>query len=266
MDTQTQRQAQLDAFGRLLTIMDELRAQCPWDMKQTMQSLRPLSIEELYELTDAIAEGNMQEVKKELGDVMLHLVFYAKIASETGAFDIADVLNAQCEKLIFRHPHIYGDVKVADEEEVKRNWEALKLKEGNRSVLGGVPQSLPSLVKAARIQEKAGKIGFDWPEVAQVWNKMDEELAELKAEHQAPAQDKAALEEEFGDVLFTMINLGRHLGIEPENALNAANRKFIRRFTFIEDRLREAGVAIDTASVEEMEQLWTAAKATENEP
>jgi len=261
-EAQNKRDAQLEAFGRLLDIMDDLRAECPWDKKQTIHSLRPLTIEEMYELTDAIGDDDWMEIKKELGDVMLHLVFYAKIASEKSEFDIADVLNAQCEKLIFRHPHIYGDVKVEGEEEVKRNWEQLKLKEGNKSVLGGVPKNLPSLVKAHRMQEKAGKSGFDWPSLEEVWAKFDEEILELK-EARTQNLGKAEIENEFGDVLFSLINVGRHLGIEPENALDGANRKFIRRFQHIEARLKEIGKSLAESNLAEMDSFWNEAKAQE---
>ncbi|MEY3599870.1 MAG: hypothetical protein RLZZ463_647, partial [Bacteroidota bacterium] len=207
------RSNQLQAFDRLLTIMDELRAQCPWDQKQTFETLRPLTIEETYELADAILEGDPQEIAKEVGDLMLHLVFYAKIGSEKQQFDVADVINQLCEKLIHRHPHIYGDVIVADEQEVKRNWEQLKLKEGNKGVLSGVPKGLPALVKATRIQEKAAGVGFDWPNADQVWAKVEEELAEFLTE--VKRKDQAKAEEEFGDVLFSLINFARFQGIDP---------------------------------------------------
>lgn len=246
---------QKEAFGRLLVIMDELREQCPWDRKQTMESLRPLTIEELYELTDAILEGDPQEVKKELGDVLLHLVFYARIASEKKEFDIGDVITSLCEKLIHRHPHIYGDVVANDEETVKQNWEKLKLAEGNTSVLAGVPNSLPALVKAYRIQEKAAQVGFDWPHVEQVLDKVNEELAEFKKESELQKQ-----EEEFGDLLFAIINYGRHLGINPENALERTNRKFRFRFQYIEKRAQESGKSLEKMSLEEMDLWWEEAK------
>ncbi|MFA7380748.1 MAG: nucleoside triphosphate pyrophosphohydrolase [Bacteroidia bacterium] len=249
----------LEAFGRLLTIMDELREQCPWDKKQTMQSLRHLTIEETYELTDAIFKNDLPEVKKELGDVLLHIVFYARIASETNAFDIADVIHSLCEKLISRHPHIYGDVKVADEEEVKQNWEKLKLKEGNKSVLGGVPSSLPSVIKALRIQDKAAQVGFDWPNTQQVWDKVDEEMAELK-ETITEQQELSKTEEELGDLMFALVNLSRHLNINPDDALERTNQKFIQRFQFIEDQCREKGKKITDINLLEMEQLWQLAK------
>lgn len=249
----------LEAFGRLLTIMDELREQCPWDKKQTMQSLRHLTIEETYELTDAIFKNDLPEVKKELGDVLLHIVFYARIASETNAFNITDVIHSLCEKLISRHPHIYGDVKVADEEEVKQNWEKLKLKEGNKSVLGGVPSSLPSVIKALRIQDKAAQVGFDWPDTQQVWDKVDEEMAELK-ETITEQQELSKTEEELGDLMFALVNLSRHLNINPDDALERTNQKFIQRFQFIEEQCREQGKKITDINLLEMEQLWQLAK------
>ena len=224
----TNRTNQLQAFDRLLTIMDELREQCPWDQKQTMESLRPLTIEETYELGDAILDQDLQEVKNELGDLLLHIVFYAKIGSETKDFDISDVINSICEKLIHRHPHIYSDVVVKDETEVKQNWENLKLKEGKTSVLQGVPKSLPALVKASRIQEKVAGVGFDWEHPNQVWEKVEEELAEFKVE--VENKDHVAMEDEFGDVLFSLINYARFLDINPENALERTNKKFIKRW------------------------------------
>jgi XTP/dITP diphosphohydrolase len=249
----------LQAFERLLKIMDELREQCPWDRKQTMESLRYLSIEELYELSDAILEQNDLDIKNELGDLMLHLVFYAKIASETGRFDIADVLNGICEKLISRHPHIYGDVKVADEEEVKRNWEKLKLKEGNTSVLGGVPQSLPAIVKAYRIQEKAKGVGFEWETKEDVWKKVEEELQEFHHEVKE-GKDKIKIEEELGDVLFSIINYARFIGVNPEDALEKTNKKFIRRFQYIELKANESGKKLEDMTLEEMDYFWNEAK------
>lgn len=248
----------LAAFGRLLTIMDELREQCPWDRKQTMETLRPLTIEEMYELADAILKNDLDEVKKELGDVMLHLVFYAKIASEKQAFDITDVLNGICDKLISRHPHIYGDVKVSGEEEVKQNWEKLKLKEGKKSVLEGVPNSLPAMVKATRIQEKARGVGFDWDNQDQVWEKLQEELAELKAEVDAGNQEQ--MEGEFGDLLFSMINYARFLEVNPENALEKTNQKFIKRFTYLESRAAAQGLQLQNMSLQEMDAFWNEAK------
>lgn len=247
----------LTAFERLLTIMDELREQCPWDKKQTLESLRHLTIEEVYELGDAILDGDMQEIKKEIGDLLLHMVFYARIASESGAFDIADALNSICEKLISRHPHIYGDVKVADEEEVKSNWEKLKLKEGKKSVLEGVPKSLPAMVKAQRIQDKARGVGFDWEHAHQVWEKVEEELKEFK--HEADG-DTDKMEDEFGDVLFALINYARFKGINPEDALEKTNRKFIYRFQFLETESAKDGKKMGEMSLEEMDVYWNRAK------
>jgi XTP/dITP diphosphohydrolase len=250
---------QLLAIDRLLTIMDELREQCPWDKKQTLQSLRHLTIEETYELGDAILDNNLEEVKNELGDLLLHIVFYAKIGSETNDFDIGDVANAISEKLISRHPHIYGDVKVANEEEVKQNWEALKLKEGKSSVLEGVPKSLPSLVKASRIQEKVAGVGFDWEEPQQVFEKVKEELEELQHEISDNNQDK--MEAEFGDVLFSMINYARFLKVDPENALERTNKKFIKRFQFIEKKAKELNKSINDMTLAEMDVYWEQAKS-----
>ena len=226
------REQQLQAFGRLLDIMDELRLKCPWDKKQTFQSLRHLTIEETYELGDAILNNDLEEIKKELGDVLLHIIFYAKIGSETNHFDIADVANEISEKLIYRHPHIYSDVKVKDENEVQQNWEKLKLKEGKESVLEGVPVSLPSMVKANRIQDKVSGVGFDWEKPEQVWEKVQEELSELNDEIIKGNTDK--IEAEFGDVLFSMINYARFINVNPENALERTNKKFINRFQFLE--------------------------------
>ena len=252
------RETQLEAFDRLLTIMDELREKCPWDKKQTMESLRHLTIEETYELGDAILENYLEEVKKELGDLLLHLVFYAKIGSETKDFDIADVCNDICEKLISRHPHIYGDVEVADEEEVKRNWENLKLKEGKSSVLEGVPKSLPALVKANRIQDKVAGVGFDWEEPQQVFEKLQEELGELQ--HEVSVENKDKIEAEFGDVLFSMINYARFLKIDPENALERTNKKFIKRFQYIEAKAKTIGKSMKDMSLTEMDIYWEEAK------
>ena len=248
----------LEAFQRLLNIMDDLRAQCPWDKKQTMQSLRHLTIEETYELGDAILDNDLQEVKKELGDLLLHIVFYAKIGSETGDFDIADVANGVCEKLIIRHPHIYGDVKVDDEEDVKRNWEKIKLKEGNKSVLGGVPRSLPALVKASRIQDKAAGVGFDWDNIDDVFAKVKEEIEELHAE--VKAQKHTAIEAEFGDVLFSLINYARFLKVNPEDALERTNKKFITRFQYLERKAAESGKSLRDMTLAEMETYWQEAK------
>ena len=254
-----------EAFVRLLNIMDDLRAKCPWDMKQTMQSLRHLTIEETYELTDAIFDNDLPEIKKELGDILLHIVFYAKIGSETKdsstslttGFDITDVINGICEKLIHRHPHIYGDVTVKDEEEVKANWEKLKLKEGKKSVLEGVPKSLPALIKAIRIQDKARGVGFDWDNPEQVWDKVNEELAELKVEVDAKS---SKIEDEFGDVLFSMINYARFLGINPEDALEKTNKKFIKRFQYLETESAKDGKQMGEMTLEEMDVYWNRAK------
>ncbi len=253
-------QKKTEAFGRLLKIMDELREQCPWDKKQTMDSLRYLTLEETFELSDALLEKDMPNIKKELGDVLLHIVFYARIASETGDFDIADVLNELCEKLIVRHPHIYGDVKVNNEEEVKQNWEKIKLKEGNKSVLAGVPKGLPALVKAMRIQEKARGVGFDWEHREQVWEKVQEELREFKAEvDKQSATDK--LEDEFGDILFALINYARFNNINPEDALERTNKKFIRRFQYMEQKIKEQGRELADCSLTEMDVYWNEAKS-----
>ncbi len=251
------------AFERLLNIMDDLRAKCPWDMKQTMESLRHLTIEEVYELSDSVLDNDLPEIKKELGDLMLHLVFYAKIGSEQNAFDITDVLNGICEKLISRHPHIYGDVIVNNEEDVKRNWEQLKLKEGNKSVLEGVPVSLPALVKASRIQEKARGVGFDWEKKEQVWEKVEEEMQEFK-EHfnteDGTVIDKENAEKEFGDLLFSLINYARFIDINPENALEKTNKKFIKRFQYLEQKAKDQGKALKDMSLAEMDIFWEEAK------
>ncbi len=247
------------AFARLLQIMDELRAGCPWDRKQTLDSLRHLTIEEVYELGDAIIKGDMEEVKNEIGDILLHMIFYAKIASETGHFDIADSLNSICDKLIVRHPHIYGDVKVQDEEEVKSNWEKIKLREGKTSVLEGVPMSLPAMVKAQRIQEKARGVGFDWDNEQQVWDKVQEELSEFKAEADNNS-DHARLEDEFGDLMFSLINFARFKGINPEDALERTNRKFIKRFQYLETESAKDGKQMGEMTLEEMDMYWNKAK------
>ncbi|MFC4739739.1 nucleoside triphosphate pyrophosphohydrolase [Flavobacterium ponti] len=252
------RENQLQAFGRLLDIMDDLREKCPWDKKQTLESLRHLTIEETYELGDAILDNDMQEIKKELGDLLLHIVFYAKIGSETKDFDIGDVANSICDKLIERHPHIYGDVVVEDEEDVKRNWEKLKLKEGRKSVLEGVPKSLPALVKASRIQDKVKGVGFDWEESHQVWDKVQEELNELQEEVKVDNQDK--MEAEFGDVLFSMINYARFLKINPEDALERTNKKFMKRFMYLESKAGELGKNLSDMSLAEMDVFWEEAK------
>ncbi len=252
------RAEQLKAFDRLLTIMDELREQCPWDKKQTMQTLRHLTIEETYELGDAILDDDLNEVKMELGDVLLHIVFYAKIGSETGDFDIADVANAICDKLIHRHPHIYGDVKVANAEEVKQNWEQIKLKEGKKSVLEGVPKSLPALVKANRIQDKVAGVGFDWERPEQVFEKVQEELNELQEE--LKSGDPERIESEFGDVLFSMINYARFLDVNPENALERTNKKFTKRFQYLENQAAQLGKTLKDMTLAEMDVFWNEAK------
>ncbi len=252
-------QKKLEAFGRLLTIMDELREQCPWDRKQTMESLRNLTIEETYELADAILEKDLQEVKEEIGDIMLHMVFYGKIAEEKKAFDIADSLNAVCEKLINRHPHIYGDVEVEDEEEVKRNWEQLKLKEGKKSTLSGVPKSLPAMVKAYRMQEKTAQVGFEWDNKEQVWEKVQEEMGEFTETLEATGTQEKR-EEEFGDLLFALVNYARFQNIDPETALERTNKKFKSRFEYIE---KQADKSLTDMTLEEMDALWDKAKRLE---
>jgi MazG family protein len=260
---QTQRGKQLQAFDRLLDVMDELRAKCPWDKKQTIESLRHLTIEETYELSDAIMRQDMQEIKKEIGDIMLHMVFYSKIASEKNAFDIADVLNSLCEKLIFRHPHIYGDTTADTEEEVKKNWEQLKLQEGNKSVLGGVPASLPALVKAMRIQEKARGAGFDWDDKSQVWEKVKEELNEFESEFNSKdisLINKENATSEFGDLLFSLINFARFIDINPEEALEKTNIKFIDRFKYMETESEKDGKTLQDMNLEEMDYYWNKAK------
>lgn len=248
----------LKAFARLLEIMDDLRAKCPWDKKQTLESLRHLTIEETYELADAITSNDLEGLKGEIGDLMLHMVFYSKIASEQNAFDIADVLNAICDKLVHRHPHIYGDVQVADEEEVKANWEKLKLKEGKKSVLEGVPASLPAMVKATRIQDKVKGIGFEWENKEQVYAKVEEELNELKIEIENGNQKK--IEEEFGDVLFSMINYARWIGVNPEDALAKTNQKFIRRFQWVENQIKAEGKNIEQMNLEQLDIYWERSK------
>ena len=250
--------SQLKAFERLLIIMDELREQCPWDKKQTMQTLRHLTIEEVYELGDAILDNDLDEVKKELGDVLLHIVFYSKIGSESNSFDIADVCNSICDKLIERHPHIYSDVVVENEDDVKRNWEQLKLKEGKKSVLEGVPKSLPAMVKANRIQDKVAGVGFDWEEPNQVFEKVEEELSELQTEINSGNQDK--IEGEFGDVLFSMINYARFLKVDPESALERTNKKFIKRFQYLEQKSKELNKPLSDMTLAEMDVFWEEAK------
>ena len=252
------KQAKLEAFSRLLDIMDDLRAQCPWDQKQSFESLRHLTIEETYELGDAILDRDLTEIKKELGDLLLHIVFYAKLGSEEKAFDIADVANDICEKLIHRHPHIYGSVSVEDEHEVKKNWEALKLKEGKKSVLEGVPSGLPALIKAQRMQEKAAGVGFDWEHKTQVWGKFEEELKELNQALDSKKEDE--IEDEFGDVLFSLINYARFIKVNPETALERTNKKFIKRFQFIESQAKKSKRSIEQLTLEEMEEYWQEAK------
>ena len=252
------KEEKLRAFERILDILDELREKCPWDRKQTLQSLRHLTLEEVYELSDSLLEENMEEIKKEIGDVFLHLIFYAKIASEKGIFDIADVLNALCEKLIFRHPHIYGDVIVEDEEAVKQNWEKLKLKEGNQSVLEGVPNSLPSMVKAFRIQDKVKGVGFDFPNPEEAWKKVEEELKEFQAEIEIGSREKQ--ESELGDVFFSLINYARILGINADTALERTNLKFISRFKKMEHLVKERNLNFSEMSLNEMDNIWEESK------
>jgi XTP/dITP diphosphohydrolase len=247
-----------EAFERLVTIMNDLREKCPWDKKQTIQTLRQMTLEETYELTDAITEENWKGIKEELGDLLLHLVFYAKIGSEQERFSIDDVINGICEKLIARHPHIYGDVKVNSEEDVKRNWEKLKIKEGKTSVLAGVPKTLPALVKAMRLQEKAKQVGFEWENKEQVWEKVKEEEAELQEAMQCGETDK--VEEEFGDLLFSLVNFARFLGVDAENALEVTNKKFIRRFTQMEEKAAEGGKPLAEMTLEEMDAIWNLIK------
>lgn len=257
------REAKLKAFDRLLTVMNELRENCPWDKKQTMESLRHLTIEETYELSDSILDGNLNEVKKELGDLMLHNVFYARIASELGEFDIADVLNSICDKLIERHPHVYGDVIADDEKTVKENWEKIKLRTGNKSVLEGVPKSLPALVKAIRIQDKARGVGFDWEKKEQVWDKVEEEMREFKNEFNASSNEAMNQEKamaEFGDLLFSLVNYARFINIDPEEALERTNKKFIKRFQFLETESAKAGKKMGEMTLAEMDEYWNRAK------
>ena len=257
---------ELIAFERLLKIMDDLREKCPWDKVQTFETLRHLTIEEVYELSDAIMKENKSEIKKEIGDVLLHIVFYAKIGSETNDFDITEVINSLCEKLIFRHPHIYGDpnnngklVEVKNQEQVKENWEKLKIKEGNKSVLGGVPVSLPAMIKAQRIQEKVRAVGFDWDEPSQVWDKVNEELAEFKTEMDNNS-DFDKKEDEFGEILFSLINYARFVGINPEDALEKTNRKFIHRFQYLEQAAKNVGKQLSDMTLQEMDVYWNEAK------
>lgn len=246
------------AFGRILTIMDELREKCPWDKKQTLESLRPLTIEETYELSDAIIKKDLGLLKEELGDLLLHIVFYAKIGEEQGAFDIAQVINDLCEKLIRRHPHIYGDVKVENEEQVKQNWEKLKMKEGRKSVMGGVPESLPALIKAWRIQDKAKQVGFEWDNIEDVWKKVEEELGEFK--EVAKEADHDRMEDEFGDLLFSLVNYSRFVNIDPETALERTNQKFLKRFRYIEEVALAQGKQLTDMTLGEMDAIWNEAK------
>jgi MazG family protein len=247
-----------DEFVRLVNIMDELREKCPWDRKQTIQSLRQMTIEETYELADAITETDWKGIKEELGDLLLHIVFYSKIGTEQGQFTLEEVLKGISEKLIARHPHIYGDVKVSSDEDVKKNWEKLKLKEGKKSVLGGVPQSLPATVKAMRLQEKARQVGFEWENKDQVWEKVEEEMGELKEVVDSGEQDK--MEEEFGDLVFSLINYARFLHIDAENALERTNKKFIHRFTQMEQQAMASGTDLDKMTLEEMDAIWNSIK------
>lgn len=256
--------ARLEAFERLLNIMDDLREKCPWDKKQTLESLRHLTIEETYELADAILDNDLEALKGEIGDLMLHMVFYCKIGQEKGAFNVTDALNAICDKLVHRHPHIYGDVEATTEEEVKANWEKLKLKEGKKSVLEGVPKSLPALVKAARIQEKAKGIGFEWDDKKDVWNKVEEEMRELAEEVNSGASEEK-IEEEFGDVMFSLINYARFIKVNPENALSRTNKKFIERFQLMENLMREDELSMESSSLEIMDSYWEKAKILKRE-
>lgn len=258
----TRREYQIQAFNRLLNIMDELRSKCPWDRKQTMESLMPLTIEETYELSDAILENDLKQIKGELGDLLLHIIFYSKIGSETNDFDIADVLNNVCDKLITRHPHIYGDIEVRDEDDVKQNWEKIKLQDGNRSVLDGVPKTLPALVKAIRIQDKVAGVGFDWESTEQVFQKVEEELDEFKKEVDRKDQDK--MEDEFGDVLFSIINYARFLKINPEIALERTNKKFIKRFKYLERQANIKKLSLINMTLEEMNIIWEEAKSCQS--
>lgn len=270
MHTPSKRKSQLEAFNHLLSIMDELREKCPWDKKQTLESLRHLTIEETFELSDAILDGDLEEIKKELGDILLHIVFYARIGAEKNSFDIADVINQLNEKLIRRHPHIYGNVKADDENMVKQNWEKIKLQEkGTQSVLGGVPKSLPAMIKAMRIQEKVRGVGFDWEDISQVWEKVEEEMSEFKdtfdVETNLPV-DKSLAAGEFGDLLFSLINYARYLDINPEEALEKTNRKFIKRFKYLEQAAIMSGKSLAEMSLSEMDVFWEAAKKEEQKP
>lgn len=254
------RKAQLEAFGRMLDVLDELRVKCPWDAKQTNESLRPNTIEETFELAEALSNNDVPNIKKELGDVLLHIAFYSKIASEKEQFDIADVCNALTDKLIFRHPHVFGDVKADSSEQVIQNWEQIKLKEkdGNKTVLGGVPSALPALIKANRIQEKVRNVGFDWEEPSQVWDKVEEEIGEVKAEINSGNKDE--MEAEFGDLLFAVVNAARLYGVNPENALERTNKKFIKRFNYLEKTCKDRGLNLKDMSLAQMDEIWEEAK------
>ena len=254
------REEKLAAFGRLLDVLDTLREKCPWDRKQTNESLRPNTIEEVFELCDALMKDDDKNISKELGDVLMHVVFYSRIGSEKGVFDIADVCNQECDKLIFRHPHVYGDATAKDAGEVLQKWEQIKLKEkdGNKTVLGGVPNSLPSLIKAYRVQEKAANVGFDWEKPEDVWAKVKEEIAEF--EQEVAHKDKEQAMAEFGDVLFSLVNAARLYHINPDNALEHTNQKFISRFNYVETKAKEAGKALNEMTLEEMDALWNEAK------
>lgn len=258
------KEEKMEAFGKLLDVLDELREKCPWDAKQTNESLRPNTIEEVYELADALMSNDTQNIKKELGDVLLHVAFYSKIGSEKNEFDIADVCNSLTDKLIFRHPHIYGNITAENAEKVAQNWEEIKLKEkdGNKTVLAGVPSALPALIKANRIQEKARNVGFDWDEPSQVWDKVKEEISEVEAE--IKSGNSSNLEAEFGDLLFAVINASRLYGVNPENALERTNRKFISRFNYLERRANESGIALKDMTLAEMDKIWNEAKKSEN--
>jgi len=258
------REKKLEAFGRLLDIMDELREKCPWDREQSFESLRNLTIEETYELADAILEKDMNGIRKELGDILLHIVFYAKIGSETGNFDIAEVCDSLCEKLIFRHPHVFGDTQVNNSRHVIENWEDLKIREGNKTVLGGVPPSLPAMIKANRIQDKVRAVGFDWDEKEQIWDKVNEELNELREVITEGVQEK--IEDEFGDLFFSIINAARLYQVDPETALERTNKKFIKRFNYLEQQTLHKGKSLREMNLEEMNIIWEQAKAFDNVP
>lgn len=256
----SKRENQLKAFGRMLDVLDELRVKCPWDAKQTNESLRPNTIEETFELAEALSNDDSANIRKELGDVLLHIAFYSKIADEKGDFDIADVCNSLTDKLIFRHPHVFGDVKVDSTDQVLENWEQIKLREkdGNKTVLGGVPSALPALIKANRIQEKVKNVGFDWEDPSQVWDKVEEEIKEVKVEIQK--EDKEKMEGEFGDLLFAVINAARLYGVNPENALEKTNKKFISRFNYLETKCKERNLNLKDMSLAEMDEIWNEAK------